>query len=241
MKKNIFKLLLFFYRFICSIVRYTLIVCLIIVLLIGTYALYDSYQINESVKVDDYLEKIIEKHESMDHLYSINNNIVGWIKIDGTSINYPVLKGKDNIEYLNKNYKDEYSFSGSIFLDYRNNNFMDKYSIIYGHNLYRGGMFSDIRKYKDKNFFNKHRKGKLYVKEKEYDIKIIAYGIFNNNDEKVYNLSLYNINYILEKSIIKKENNLKKYVLLSTCYSASSPKRIILLAELKILSKNVDL
>ena len=152
-----------------------LISALLTIIFISTYALYDSYQIYDSVKIEEYLEEIVEKDSSSKELFNINKNIVGYIKIDNTSINYPILKGKDNIEYLSKNYKDEYSFSGSIFLDYRNNNFNDSYSIVYGHNLYRGGMFSDIRKYKDESFFNKHMIGKLYTKDIIYNIRVISY------------------------------------------------------------------
>ena len=233
MKSIIYKLLLFFYKFISFLIKLFIIVFLLIVLLLSSYALYDSYQIHKDVKIDNSLERIIENDNPIHKLNMVNKNIVGWIKINKTSINYPILKGKDNLEYLNKNYKDEYSFAGSIFLDYRNNNFKDKYSIIYGHNLYRGGMFSDIKKYKDKSFFNKHKFGKLFTKDYTYDIKVISYGIFKNNDEFVYNISSYNIDYIINKSIIKKETKSDKYVLLSTCYSSSSKERIILLCELK--------
>ena len=224
------KILLLFIR---KIVKYILIIFLLLILCISLYALYDSYQIYESVKIEEHLEEIVEKDNSIEKLFDINNNIVGYIKIDNTSINYPILKGKDNIEYLSKNYKNEYSFSGSIFLDYRNNNFNDNYSIVYGHNLYRGGMFSDIRKYKDEVFFNNHISGKLYTKNEIYNIRVISYGIFLNNDENIYNIKKYNIKYILKKSKIKKNSSSDKYMLLSTCKGSTSPYRIILLCELK--------
>ncbi len=219
--------------FISKIVKLILTSALLIIIFISTYALYDSYQIYDSVKIEEYLEEIVEKDSSSKELFNINKNIVGYIKIDNTSINYPILKGKDNIEYLSKNYKDEYSFSGSIFLDYRNNNFNDNYSIVYGHNLYRGGMFSDIKKYKDESFFNKHMTGKLYTKDIIYNIRVISYGIFMNNDENIYNIKKHNIKYILKKSKIKKNSSSDKYILLSTCKGSSSPYRIILLCELK--------
>ena len=229
MKKYISILLLLFYKIICFII------CLFLfsIIFVSSYALYDSYQIYEDVQIEEYIEEIVEKEESMEELYSINKDIVGFIKIDNTSIKYPILKGKDNIEYLSKNYKGNYSFSGSIFLDYRNNNFNDNYMIIYGHNLYRGGMFSDIKKYKNKDYFNKHTSGKLYTKNTTYNIRVVAYGIFKNNDENVYNLNKYNIKYIINKSIIKNKTNSNKYILLSTCKSSSSPDRLVLLCELK--------
>ena len=94
-------------------------------------------------------------------------------------------------------------------------------------------MFSDIRKYKNKDYFNSHTIGKLYTKDTTYDIKVISYGVFNNNDEKVYNTKSYNIDYIWNKSIIRKARKEKKYIILSTCNSSSSRQRLILLIELK--------
>jgi len=229
MKKCILILLLFLYK----VLNYLLTFSLLIIIIISTYALYDSYQIYESVKIEEYLEEVIEEDNSLDKLIKINKDIIGWIKIDDTSINYPVLKSNDNKEYLNKNYKGEYSFSGSLFLDYRNNNFKDEYSIIYGHNLYRGGMLSDISKYKKKKYFNKHLNGVLITKDITYKMKVISYGIFNSNDDYVYNTKKYNIKYIYNKSIIKNKYNKTKYLLLSTCKSAHNPSRLVLLIELK--------
>ena len=66
----------------------------------------------------------------------LNKDVVGWITIFDTHISYPVVQGKDNQEYLNKDVFGKFSFSGSIFLDYRNAcDFTDSYSIIYGHHM----------------------------------------------------------------------------------------------------------
>src|SRR5699024_1912905 len=49
-----------------------------------------------------------------------NENVVGWITIDGTHIDYPILQSDNNIDYLTENYNGQYSIAGSIFMDYRN-------------------------------------------------------------------------------------------------------------------------
>ena len=82
-----------------------------------------------------------------DKLLEINEQVVGWIKVDGTAINYPIVKAKDNSFYLNHNILKEVSQNGWIFMDYRNSDeFSDKNTVIFGHNIKSGIMFSDLKK-----------------------------------------------------------------------------------------------
>lgn len=92
------------------------------------------------------------KTKDWDALKDINSDIVGWIKIDNTVIDYPVLWAKDDNEnyqyYLNHNYKKEYSGYGSIFLDYRCTKGTDsKNTVIHGHHMNDGSMFANLLKY----------------------------------------------------------------------------------------------
>ena len=71
-----------------------------------------------------------------------------FIFIRPTNIDYPILAGEDNTSYLKTDYKGDYSPAGSIFLDYRNSRSLDDdYFVVYGHNMAKGLMFSDIKKY----------------------------------------------------------------------------------------------
>lgn len=75
--------------------------------------------------------------------------------IDDTNIDYPVMQGEDNNEYLNKDPFGNYALSGSIFLDRRNNpEFKDYYSLIYGHHMEHGMMFGAIDEYLNEDYFN---------------------------------------------------------------------------------------
>ena len=79
--------------------------------------------------------------------------MVGWIVVDDTNIDYPVMQGYDNSQYLNLDPYGEYSLSGSIFLDSRNSSdFTDPYSIIYGHHMEYGKMFGAIDDYLDDQY-----------------------------------------------------------------------------------------
>lgn len=91
------------------------------------------------------------------HLQDINQDIIGWIEIEGTAINYPILQTADNDFYLNQNYLKEEARAGSIFLDYRNSiESFGKNTIIYGHRMKDGSMFAGLKKYLDRDFAREH-------------------------------------------------------------------------------------
>ncbi|EGP9899719.1 class B sortase, partial [Listeria monocytogenes] len=98
-----------------------------------------------------------EVRDELRDLQKLNKDMVGWLTIADTEIDYPILQSTDNDYYLHHNYKNEKARAGSIFKDYRNTNeFLDKNTIIYGHNMKDGSMFADLRKYLDKDFLAAH-------------------------------------------------------------------------------------
>lgn len=95
---------------------------------------------------------VIQKKFSQ--LLEQNEDIVGWLTIDNTHIDYPVLQAEDNDYYLHLNVDEKWSFAGSIFMDFRNNvKEDDQNTIIYGHNMNDDSMFSDLKKYEDEEYF----------------------------------------------------------------------------------------
>lgn len=91
-------------------------------------------------------------------LYSLNQKLIGWIKIDDTYIDYPVLQTSNNEYYMNHNFDQEQDNNGSIFLDMdcsilpRSTNL-----ILYGHHMRSGRMFGQLNKYGSEEFYNKHK------------------------------------------------------------------------------------
>ncbi len=82
-----------------------------------------------------------------EELKNINEDIIGWIKIDNTTINYPIVQTTDNAFYLKKDIYKKNDACGSIFMDYKNNkNFTDKNNVLYGHHIKSGIMFADLVK-----------------------------------------------------------------------------------------------
>ena len=118
----------------------------------------DGTDENESDISDDGSGNIGDNHRytsqsdtilpEMEEMFRINSQLVGWVNIPGTVVDYPVLKGGDNEYYLTHGFYNEYYPNGSIFMDYRNS-YNDINMIIYGHNTGGGDMFSCLAQYMD--------------------------------------------------------------------------------------------
>ncbi|MFS0724879.1 class B sortase [Paenibacillus sp. 1P07SE] len=90
-------------------------------------------------------------------LHEMNPDIVGWLRIENTPIDYPVLQSEDNDYYLNHNVDKQASRRGSIFMDYRNTSIRDDtHTVIYGHHMKDGSMFGELAKYKDAAYYRDH-------------------------------------------------------------------------------------
>ena len=108
-------------------------------------------------------------------LKEINPDVLGWIYIEGTTINYPIVQGADNDYYLSRLVDGTSNKAGSIFLDYRNTpDFSDYHTVIYGHNMKNGTMFADITEYKKEAFLEAHPVGKIMTPRGNFQIEIIG-------------------------------------------------------------------
>lgn len=121
--------------------------CILLKWYIDTGRSDDKYKdlAKQVIQVNNSEENTNQDQVDFEKLKSINPDTLAWIKIDGTTINYPVMKTIDNSYYLTKNFYKEYDVCGSLFLDYKSN-LTDKNIVIYGHNIKRGIMFSDLEK-----------------------------------------------------------------------------------------------
>lgn len=90
-------------------------------------------------------------------LRAVNRDVIGWIFIEGTDVNYPLLVGSDNQQYLFQSYMKKYAVAGSIFLDYRcSRNLSDYHTVIYGHNMKNGMMFGELDAYQKADYLAAH-------------------------------------------------------------------------------------
>ena len=104
-----------------------------------------------------------------------NPDIVGWLEIANTNINYPVLQGTDNTYYMTHNYKKQNSKNGSIFLDANYNwNIPSNNLLIYGHNLGNGMMFQELLKYEQESFYQEHPVIRFTTAKEDAEYEIIS-------------------------------------------------------------------
>ena len=123
-------------------------------------------------------------------LYHENPDFVGWLKIGGTKIDYPVMsRAGDNNYYLDKNFTHQKDKNGLLILDYRSDVLAEKQNIIiYGHNMRTGVMFGTLKQYKDKNFCEAHptiQFDSLY-EEGEYQVVAALLSEVAYEDEDVF-------------------------------------------------------
>jgi sortase B len=119
-----------------------------------------------------------------DALREINPDIVGWVMIPGTRINYPIVQTTDNSYYLTHLFDRTPSDVGAIFLDYENDpNITGWNNMMYGHNLIDGSMFASLKEYQQKDYFDSHKKILLATPAKNYTLDVVAILVCDDEDE----------------------------------------------------------
>lgn len=107
-------------------------------------------------------------------LYARNNEMFGWLKIDGTVIDYPVMRNSaGNAYYLHRNFDKKYSYAGIPFADYQCSDTSENI-IIYAHNMNNGTMFRSLLKYSSKDFWEKNMNISFDTLYNRYIYRIIA-------------------------------------------------------------------
>lgn len=229
-----------------KILKIVLLIICVITFSISINLIIQKYiQDYENKNANDNLIKIITKKAEMkdeekieneetknkidwNKLSSINSDIVGWIEIPNTNINYPILKD-ENLYYLNHNFERKINTNGSIFI--RNENLSeDKEITIYGHNMKNGTMFANLAKYINKDFFENNSKIYIYTKEETFEGNIFAVYSKGVNEEKeaikklnladkleYYKKESVNSGKIESVNLDKIENNANKIIKLTTC------------------------
>lgn len=108
-------------------------------------------------------------------LEKINPDVVGWIFIEGTTVNYPIVQCEDNTFYLKHIFDRSYHKAGCIFLDKDSSpDFTDQHSIIHGHNRNDNAMFSSLANYKDQSFYDEHQVVLVVTPTHRYKIRLFS-------------------------------------------------------------------
>lgn len=160
----------------------------------------------------------------------ITDDMVAWLTVDGTDIDYPVMQGTDNTQYLNTDPFGKYSLGGSIFLDSRNTaDFSDSYSLVYGHHMEFGRMFGALDEFLNTDYLHAHSTGTLEVgrnAETVYKLKFFAAFRASAKDKTVFDFKGDTAEFIEQKAGIAVDRD-KKILALSTCTEGDSVSRIV--------------
>ena len=110
-----------------------------------------------------------------DALMLMAPDAVAYLYQDGTVIHYPVMQSDDNEYYLSHLYDGTENPAGCLFIDYKNNaSFTDYNTVIYGHNMWDGSMFSSLWQYREQSYYDAHPTMQLITKNGEYSVQIIS-------------------------------------------------------------------
>ncbi len=184
-----------------------------------------------------------EQGPSFEELKAINPDVCGWVTMDGTKIDFPILQGESNLTYLNRNVYGEFSLAGSIFLDCRNSgDFAQPYNLLYGHHMARGNMFGDLDLYKNREFFEENTAGQLIVPEGVHDLAVYACLLVNSDDGVIFEPEFWQrdpqgaMDYVQSKALYLRQEQLTpdmKTLALTTCGSESADTRTVVLAKIE--------
>jgi sortase B len=175
-----------------GIVDWIFVLMILVLYSFGLYAIWDTYTIVDSASPVQYeLYKPEEDPLSFEELRELNSDVFGWLTIYGTNIDYPLLQGENNQEYLSTAADGSYSMTGSIFLDYRCNPSFEAFnSIIHGHYMQYGVMFGDMGNFREKSYFDEHLYGNLYYDGKDHGVELFSFLRVDAYDPVVYTPNL---------------------------------------------------
>ena len=151
----------------------------------------DNEEENNNFDSDYFNKPIMEDYKA---LLEINEDTVGWLKVNNTNVDYPVVQASDNDYYLKRNFKKEKDVNGWIFMDYRANpKTLSRNTIIFGHNMYYSGvMFGTLTKAKQASWY-KNPENQIIEFNTLYDkLKWQIFSIYvvpNTNDYLIANFS----------------------------------------------------
>ena len=235
----------FIVRMIDHMVNLTALLLILIVMFLSCYMLWNSNQVYQAADAKNYEAYIpTEKHtKSFEELQKINPDIIGWIRVNDTNINYPLLQAEDDDTYMNTDAEGKYSLSGSIFLHCANKpDFSDFNNMIYGHHMEKHKMFGDVGMFTDKTYFEKHPYGNLFFDGKDHGVEFYALIQADAYNERIFSIcpddpkakQAY-LQEILDNALYKRNFEITQndhLVLLITCTSEMTNGRNILVGKL---------
>ena len=207
----------------------------------------------ESIITEEQEEKDEEKKDesiNLKELYELNNDFIGWLKINDTNISYPVMQTDNNRKdyHLRKNFYKEYSQLGTPYIaEYCNVQTSDNV-IIYGHHITNYQMFGELEKYKNKEFYDNHKMINFNTIYGNADYEIIAvfktvaytgfkyYEFINSNSQNEFDTFIKKCKELSFYETGKTAKYGDKLLTLSTCEYSAKNGRLVVVAK-KIIAE----
>lgn len=182
-------------------------ICIAVSLLYAGFALWDNSQIYAQAETATQEMRSLMSSKSADEtgataeqaqspfaeMQKINPDVTGWITVPNTGIDYPVLQGEHNLSYINTDVYGNFALAGSIYLDSRNHrDYSDNYSLLYGHNMSRHRMFSDVNLFKEAEFFAQNTEAVLYTENENFLLQSISCILTPASDSQIMNPENWN-------------------------------------------------
>lgn len=200
-------------------IRYFIMVVLITIMVFSgcKIILYAKHSHDNRVYFEDMASQVVINNIDNEDPYSFevkyeellkqNGDLSGWIRIEGTNIDYPVmLTSQDEQYYLRRGFDKDYDSYGVPFFNAEFDPYDNNHRVIYAHNNHDGSMFGGLEDYKDKNFYDNHRYIELDTlsAEEKYEIAYVIvcvddprsdlfvnfYDFIENNDESTFNAQI---------------------------------------------------
>ena len=234
-----------------KVLNFFISILIIVALLFGGFAIWDTYRIYDGAGIDSELLKYKptlsgdpDSNPSLSELIALNPDVRGWLTVDDTGIDYPVVQGNTNADYINTDVYGNYSLSGSIFMDCRNaEDFSDFYTLLYGHHMDGGKMFGNVERFHEASYFDSHLSGALFTPDKTYRLEIFACIAIDAYDKMVFDPAGQNeagtqaemLAYIKEHALQYREIGLSaedRIIGLSTCSDVTTNGRTVVYARM---------
>lgn len=207
-------------------------------------------ELSQYIYVENQQENNEEQQsENYSKVFKLNTDMVAWLKIEGTNINYPVMQTPQNPDYyINKNFYKQDSSWGTPYMEEECDINSSSNLIIYGHHINNYRMFGELENYKDKKYYNNHKVIKLITERdvREYEIvTVFKTTVYEENEFKYYEFINYKIQQQLDDFINQCESKAfyntgvkctggDKLITLSTCeYSSKNGRLVVVAKEIK--------
>ena len=228
-------------------------ICFIIFAIVLCYLIYNfNIDTQDQKQFDDMAQTIVidemdndnsndNENNGIESLIAENSDCIGWLRISGTKIDYPVMQTKGNPQYyLRRDFNKQYSYMGTPFMDSRCDINYDNNLIVYGHNMKDGKMFADLLRYKDKEYCKLHNIINFITANEVQKYEVVAVCKVKSDDEwyeytcQKNKDSFNNLTpHIKDKSLYQIDEPIEygdNFLTLSTCEYSQKDGRLIVIA-----------